>query len=292
MKIDVSIIVPFYQRAKNFEKIYSTVLNQTLVNWELILVDDASTDVEDLRKSVNIANDSRIKLFCFEENQGGAVARNKGIIESKGKYIAFLDSDDFWIEDKLEKQISHIEKNNSDIVFCDLKVVDNNLKLLEEKNVDYNDNEDVSNYIFVKDGIIQTSSLLIKSQCVKDTLFNPVLRRHQDYDLVLRLYKNGYLFSKVNEPLVYWVNDGNSVISRGAKYSLCVNWLRVYKEFMTSEASINYASKILFWMARNDGNRIKYFYDVFEVFGLVKSFYIISKIFIRVLRKVFYDCNN
>lgn len=107
----VSIITPIYNCEQFLQETIQSVLNQTYTNWELILIDDCSTD-----NSLSIAEtaaqrDSRIRVIKLDQNSGPAVARNIGIKKAKGKYIAFLDSDDMWFPNKLEKQLSFMEKN-------------------------------------------------------------------------------------------------------------------------------------------------------------------------------------
>lgn len=108
----VSIITPLYNCEKYIEETIQSVINQTYENWEMIIVDDCSKDkgVEIVEKYQRL--DNRIKLYKNEINLGGAGTRNKCIEKAKGKYIAFLDSDDLWKKEKLEKQISFMKKNN------------------------------------------------------------------------------------------------------------------------------------------------------------------------------------
>ena len=107
----VSIIMPNYNGEKFIAETIESVLNQTYTNWELLITDDCSTD-----NSVNIINsyadkDGRIKLLKNEKNSGAAQARNVALKEAKGKWIAFLDSDDMWLPEKLEKQIAFMTAN-------------------------------------------------------------------------------------------------------------------------------------------------------------------------------------
>lgn len=108
----VSIIMPMYNAGKFLSKSIESVLEQTYQNWELLLIDDGSKD-----DSIDIAlafmeKDSRIFLLKNEQNMGIAKTRNKGIEASKGQYIAFLDSDDLWLPNKLEVQIKWMEEKN------------------------------------------------------------------------------------------------------------------------------------------------------------------------------------
>ena len=111
MKDLVSIIMPSYNTAKYISDSINSVINQTYENWELIIVDDCSTDNTD--EIVNeFLKDKRIKYFKNEKNSGAAISRNKALREAKGRWIAFLDSDDLWVPEKLEKQIKFMEENN------------------------------------------------------------------------------------------------------------------------------------------------------------------------------------
>lgn len=106
----VSIITPSYNTGEFVANTIKSVLEQTYQNWEMLIIDDNSTD-----KSVEIIksfNDKRIKLFVNDTNKGAAISRNYGLKQAKGKWIAFLDSDDIWERDKLTKQIEYMKKNN------------------------------------------------------------------------------------------------------------------------------------------------------------------------------------
>lgn len=105
----VSIIMPSYNTAPYIMETIQSVLNQSYQNWELIIVDDCSTDNTD--QVVACIRDERIKYFKNEKNSGAAASRNRALRESKGRWIAFLDSDDLWMPEKLEKQIAFMESN-------------------------------------------------------------------------------------------------------------------------------------------------------------------------------------
>lgn len=105
----VSIIMPSYNTASYIQETVESVLKQTYTNWELIIVDDCSTD--DTDNVLTTFTDTRIRIYKNEKNSGAAVSRNKALREAKGKWIAFLDSDDLWSPDKLKKQITFMKKN-------------------------------------------------------------------------------------------------------------------------------------------------------------------------------------
>ncbi len=114
----VSIIVPVYNAAKYIEKTITMVSEQTYKDWELILVDDASTDGSaDLIEEIIASQGKRIRLIRKSVNEGAAAARNSGIDASAGRYIAFLDADDVWRPEKLERQIAFMERTGAAFSF-------------------------------------------------------------------------------------------------------------------------------------------------------------------------------
>lgn len=118
----VSIIMPSYNTASYIEETVQSVLNQTYKNWELIIVDDCSTDETDdiLLKFT----DKRIRIYKNEKNSGAAVSRNKALREARGRWIAFLDSDDLWSPSKLEKQIAFMKTNGYSFSYTNYEEID------------------------------------------------------------------------------------------------------------------------------------------------------------------------
>ncbi|MBT4738717.1 MAG: glycosyltransferase family 2 protein, partial [Flavobacteriales bacterium] len=104
----VSIITPSYNSSKFIVECVNSVISQTFQNWEMIIVDDCSNDNSREIISDFSEKDKRIRFIFLEENIGAAASRNIAIKKAKGRYIAFLDSDDLWIKDKLERQITFI----------------------------------------------------------------------------------------------------------------------------------------------------------------------------------------
>ena len=181
----ISVIIPTYNRGNVLLKSVESVLNQTYDNIELIIVDDGSTDnTKDIVKKLQL-EDKRIKYVSYKKNKGACHARNVGIKKATGKYIAFQDSDDVFMCDKLEKQYTNMLKNKSDMDFCKVRINigdfnvtfpnDNTVKKIKLKK--YVDELCNGNYI-------STQSILIKKEVVNQYLFDENLKRFQDYDLV------------------------------------------------------------------------------------------------------------
>ena len=116
----VSIVMPSYNTEKYIVDSIDSVLKQTYTNWELIIVDDCSTD--NTEKVVASYNDERIKFIKKEVNSGAGESRNIALREAKGKWIAFLDSDDTWLPEKLEKQIEFMLENDYKFTFTDYRI--------------------------------------------------------------------------------------------------------------------------------------------------------------------------
>ena len=139
----VSIITPTYNCAHFIGETIESVINQTYQDWEMLIVDDCSKDnTEEIVKQYS-QNDNRIKYIKIEQNSGAAMARNKAMELATGKYMAFLDSDDIWAKDKLDKQIKFMEENNYNITCTEYEQIDEvgqslNKIIKVKKKVDYN----------------------------------------------------------------------------------------------------------------------------------------------------------
>lgn len=118
----VSIIMPSYNTASFIEETIQSVLNQTYTNWDLIIVDDCSTD--NTNEVVDTIKDCRIHYLKNEKNSGAAISRNKALREAKGQWIAYLDSDDLWMPEKLEKQIKFMEENGYVFSYTNYEEID------------------------------------------------------------------------------------------------------------------------------------------------------------------------
>ena len=118
----VSIIMPSYNTAPYIKATIQSVLDQTYTNWELIIVDDCSTDNTD--EILSKFEDKRIRYYKNVRNFGAAISRNKALREARGQWIAYLDSDDLWMPEKLEKQIDFMKKNGHVFSYTNYEEVD------------------------------------------------------------------------------------------------------------------------------------------------------------------------
>ena len=203
-KIETSIIIPVYNAEKTINKCLESVLNQTYKNYEVIIINDGSTDKSlDVIKQFFCINSVDDNWYIIDnENQGVSVSRNEGIIKAKGEYIAFLDSDDSWSEEKLEKQLLFIKEKKINILGTAIR---------------YNDKYcDYIKYNF-KDILLSnrlcTSSVLVKKQLLlKCGLFDEKMSYSEDYRLWLTIAKIHPIYL-LNELLTFYNVDNTNGLS-------------------------------------------------------------------------------
>lgn len=220
MNHKVSVIIPTYNRAQSLSRAIQSVLGQTYKNFELIVVDDGSED--NIEEVVRGFNDSRIKYFRHDVNLGGSAARNTGIKNSTGEYLAFLDSDDEWLERKLELQVYAMENRPSDDwggVYCGLILYKNGTSKVAEAIKYGNLKKDLLNL----EWSVGASSTLLISKSVVDNigLFDEDFKRHQDWEFLVRFFRR-YNILSVREPLVkkngYSIVKGVTLVEVKEKY--------------------------------------------------------------------------
>lgn len=179
----VSVVMPSYNAEKFIVEAITSVINQTYSHWELIVVDDCSTDgTQEIVKSY-IEKDSRIRLIAKKKNSGVANTRNIGINEAKGQFIALLDSDDVWEKKKLEKQIQLQQKTKAEIIYCSYDFIDEHgCSTLRPFVVP---GETTYEQMLVS-SVISSSTAFIESKILKEHLFKSEYY-HEDYVLWMEL---------------------------------------------------------------------------------------------------------
>ena len=222
----VSVIMPAYNAAPFIEEAISSVVNQTITDWELIVIDDGSNDAtrEIIAKSGE--RDDRIRVVMNEENMGVARTRNRGIDLAKGKYIAFLDSDDIWVREKLERQLQKMQETNAGICYCQYRIIN---IFGEQSRADYIVPEDATFKDILKENYIQCSAMLIRSDIVKKFMFNTKFF-HEDYILGLDMLRAGEIARGCPEILLKWRYLENSR-SFNKKKSAINRW-KIYREYL------------------------------------------------------------
>ena len=217
----VSIITPVYNCEKLISSTIKSVQNQTYKNLEMLLIDDCSTDNSAKIIKEYSKKDSRIKYLKLKENSGAALARNKALEISNGRFIAYLDSDDLWKPEKLEKQVAFMLKNNYAFTCTDYEKITEDGKSLNKiikipKKVTYD--------LFLRNTIIQTVGVMVDTNMTgKELIVMPNIRRRQDAATWCQLLKNGYDCYECPENLSYYRVVTNSLSSNKFK-AIKMNW--------------------------------------------------------------------
>ena len=210
----ISIITPSYKSKRFISQTIESVIIQTYRNWEMIIIDDVSPDDSNVIIEMYVKEDSRIKLIKLAKNSGPAVARNRAIEEAKGRYIAFLDADDLWHSEKLEKQIAFMSENNLAFSYTSYNLIDednNNLGYFETKEtIDYNN--------LLRTNIIGCLTAIYDTQKLGKVYMPNILKR-QDYGLWLKILRHINNAKGILEPLATYRIVRNSVSSNKIKAS-------------------------------------------------------------------------
>ncbi len=201
----VSVVIPTYNRAKVIERALVTAFAQTYRNLEIIIVDDGSTDNT---AAVLAPYMDRIR-YIYQENQGASGARNHGIREARGKYIAFLDSDDEWLPAKLERQIAFME-SHPDLTFVACLGTD------EKRTYSGYEDHDKQFLKFILEPFTQNMTrYVVRRDCFeKYGYFDTSIQGPEDWELWLRLLQQGCRFGYVPEVLMSYISSDDSISSR------------------------------------------------------------------------------
>jgi teichuronic acid biosynthesis glycosyltransferase TuaG len=230
----VSIVIPLFNAKDYIAKTIESVILQSYENWELIVVDDCSTDGSYLVVEEFSKLDSRVKLIRMEQNFGGpAKPRNIGVENSKGEYIAFLDADDIWEESKLEVQIELMQEKGYNFTSTDILNVDENLEDIDSRYF-------ISNFLrkiskkrgvcdLIKNSFIATSSVVVKRDIIEKFSEDRDFISVEDLCLWIRLLdKKETKYSYIPQKLVKYrvlsksISDRSKIYKQETRANLCI----------------------------------------------------------------------
>lgn len=201
----VSVITPVYNAEKYLRETIESVLNQTYAEIEFILVNDCSTDQS--TSIIDEFNEGRIVLINNEKNIGAALSRNRAISESKGRFIAFVDSDDVWEKDKIEKQVGNLLNTDFVMSYTGINIVDDN-----GLHIKYQSVPDTMTFDkLLRNTAIATSSVVLDTSKISVPLEMPNRKTGEDYALWLSILKNCGDAKGISEPLLKYRRAQNSL---------------------------------------------------------------------------------
>lgn len=217
----VSVIIPVYNNSLYLDECMDSVINQTYENLEIIIVDDDSTD--NSLEVIGKYHDKRIKVIKLRKNSGAAIARNKGVEVATGDYLCFLDSDDYWVLDKIERQVKFMSDGDHAFIYGDYAYY-NNGKVREvrvPKSLNYKQ--------LLKDTTIFTSTVMFDMKKIrKSDIRMPNLRRGQDIVTWWNVLRKGIVAHAADGVLAYYRTGNGGSLSHNKFRALMRTW-RAYQ---------------------------------------------------------------
>ena len=226
MRIKVSIITPSWNSEKYIAKTIDSVQKQSYTEWEMVIVDDCSTDSTCRIVEEYMQKDSRIRLIRQEKNMGAGAARTRGMREATGRFIAYLDADDLWKPDKLKKQLAFMLKKKAGFSCASYEVI-NNEGMPVGKDIHMLPALDYKG--FLTNNLLQTVGIMVDTKIVdRELLVMPNMRRRQDAATWLQVLRAGHTCYGIYEILAEYRRTANSLSSNKVKASYGV-W-RLYRD--------------------------------------------------------------
>lgn len=222
----VSIVIPTYNRATLIERAINSVLAQSLQDFEIIVVDDASQDnTEAVIKSLT---DSRLKYFKHQTNLNGSTARNTGIKAARGTYLALLDSDDEWLPNHLAIKITYLQNNNCQGVFGSYYIYYSEELIREIKCQPRGSDCSLAESILSGKSDTRTSTFVFETAAIREIMFDETLGKHQDWDLAIR-FARVYHFGCETTSTVIAHYDRKQSISSSMNHEASQLFLKRYR---------------------------------------------------------------
>ena len=223
----VSVIIPYYKKRNSIKETIVSVINQSHDYLEILIIYD-DTNLNDLEFLQEISKlDNRIRIINNNKRLGAGPSRNKGIEQSNGKYIAFIDADDTWVQDKLKEQISFMKKNNYQISHTSYLIVDEKKKIIGQRKA----RDLLSIDEVLKSCDIGLSTVIIEKKVITKTSTKfPELVTKEDFVFWLKLLEKNYRFYAYDSNLTNWTDSKNSLSS--STIQKLFDGFKVYNSYM------------------------------------------------------------
>lgn len=248
----VSIIVPVYNVEKYIVETLDCVRAQTYSAWELLLVEDGGSDrsADVIAEYAEATGDTRIRLIRQPSNMGAARARNRGLKEAQGRYIAYLDADDLWVPEKLERELEFMKEKNAAFVFTGYEFADENGKgtgriVRVPETLVYKE--------ALKNTTIFTTTVMFDTEKIDKELLEMPVIKSEDTALWWKVLRNGYVAYGLDENLVKYRRVGNSLSSN--KFEALRRIWNLYRK-AEGMSVINSAWHFCFWAVSTVKRRV------------------------------------
>jgi glycosyltransferase involved in cell wall biosynthesis len=238
-----SVVIPTYDRPDLTRRAIQSCLAQTKLPLEIIVVDDSSP------VSFEWDGNPIVRVARHERNFGGGRARNTGIDLAKGDFVCFLDSDDLWLPDKLsltERAILEDPRSEQTVFFHDLLSRRSGREDRLMQNPEFDPTRRILDYIFLRDGVVQTSTLAIPTDAAKRIRFDDTLRAHQDWDFSHRLDLAGLRFRRIPSALAIWSEgEGQKRVSKSRSIEYTMAWISKLGDTVSNDVMIAINYKVI-----------------------------------------------
>lgn len=292
----ISVVIPTYNQSDYLRMALKSVFNQTQTNWEVLIIDNNSTD--DTAKVIEEFPKLRIRVFKVNNYGSIAISRNMGCAHARGEWIAFLDSDDMWSEDKLQICSKYFSQN-VDLIYHDLKVINENTEIQAGRNINSRQvKKPVTLDLILKGNTVATSSVVVRK-----TLINavggmneaPNLIGIEDYNTWLKISELTEGFKHIKKYLGYYRIHGANT-SNEKPFSLPRAAVAEFlpslsqKEQARVEGNFLYTTARLTYLSKKDSGAINELKKVIHskyFFNVLKSFWMLSVVFqLEILKKI------
>ncbi len=254
---EISVIIPAFNRADSLRHSVGSVLAQSFQDFEVIVVDDASTD--NTAGAVEQIGDRRVRLLRLDKNGGAARTRNEGVRAATGRWIAFLDSDDLWKPEKLSRQLASLRAcPDPERTLCAHahEISDGTGTRVWPRRGPL-PGEPMADYLFVANGNLQTSTWMWHRDLCAKFPFDPALRRHEDWKILLDLEAKDFPFLWLSEPLaVFECRPSPSRLSNTVDAEFSLQFLEMGGPLFGKKAKTAFEVRIIAPQLYLGGNRI------------------------------------
>lgn len=267
----ISVIIPTYNRSEMISKAIESCLNQDYPQIEIIVVDDNANNLIERKKTIDVVSKyQNVTLILNDSNLGGAITRNKGIEKANGKYIAFLDDDDYFVPDKLTKQMKlmkELESQNKKVgmIYCYKYTYNSNNKIGFSRKIDVQGNCLYEHLLNIME---TTSTWLCPKEVLVDVGMFENVKAHQDNILLMKILASNYSIYRVSERLVYFYeHNGNGITKTDKSYiektKVLIEYKKKYYNLLTKEQieNVEYVNSSMLIRLYRINNMKKEYYE-------------------------------